>query len=403
MTLLDTKAASDKALKAAAGRVPLLAFLSDAESEAILHDCLAQLSLANGLTMRGGIGKAIQYLTNERSPHILIVDVSGVELPVSEVESLAEVCEPGVTVIVIGERNDIGLYRDLQLAGVTDYIVKPVTPYLLGKALQFASDGRQGRRISHKLAKMVAFAGARGGVGTTTLAVNMAWYLANCQNRRVALLDLDLHHGDSNLMLNIKPTAGLREALENPLRVDGVFLERTMTAVGERLFVLSAEEPLKDELHVTPEAIDALVSVLRSQFHYIIVDVPRQMTAAFHRVLDIADLRVLVADQTLRSVRDAGRLCLALGDNDTKHRNMLVVNRAGEGRNQTVTLTEMADALEMRPKSVIAYQPKFFASAMTHARIPVAERGGFVESIASLALELSGRTPERRRWWRLSK
>jgi len=118
-----------------AGRAPLLAFVSDAATEKVLRDCLTQLSLAHGMIVRGGIAKAIESLGAERSPNILIVDISGVDLPISQVDTLAEVCEPGVTVIAIGNRNEIGLYRDLLQAGVTDYIVKPLTPQLIARAL----------------------------------------------------------------------------------------------------------------------------------------------------------------------------------------------------------------------------------------------------------------------------
>ena len=146
---------------------------------------------------------------------------------------------------------------------------------------------------------MVAFVGARGGVGTTTLAVNLAWHLANRQSRRVALVDLDLQNGDCALALNIKPTPGLREALVNPTRIDNTLLERVMTPVGERLFVLSSEEPLRDDLEFTAEAVDTLVAALREQFHYVVIDVPRIPATPYRRALDTADFRIIVGDQTL--------------------------------------------------------------------------------------------------------
>jgi pilus assembly protein CpaE len=276
----------------------------------------------------------------------LIVDISGVELPAARIQELAEVCEPGVTVIAIGDHNDVALYRDLIQAGVHDYIVKPVAPQALAEALELRP-GQAGAPISHRLAKLVAFVGARGGVGTTTLAVNLAWYLANRQNRRVALLDLNLQRGDCVLALNVTPTAGLREALTNPSRLDLVFLERVMAVQGERLFVLSAEEPFDHEVQFTAEAVDKLIGLLRTQFHYVVVDVPDVIAAAHRRVLDIANLRVVVADRTLRSVRDTARLRLTLGEGDLQHRNLLVINRNGEGGRHAVKLHEMRGIVEM--------------------------------------------------------
>ena len=386
------------------GRPPFLAFVADAETERLLQECVTQLALGQGTILRGGITKAIDHLGQHRSPHILIVDVSGIELPISKVNELADVCEPGVAVIAIGNRNEIGLYRDLLHAGVADYVVKPLNSQLLAKALASGRAHTGDASLIHKkLGTFVAFVGARGGVGTTTLAVNMAWYLANRQSRRVALIDLDLQNGDCALALDIKPTSGLREALANPLRIDNTLLERVMTPVGERLFVLSSEEPLSDDLHFTAVAVETLVSALREQFHYVIVDVPRIPAPPYRRALDMADFCVMVADQTLRSVRDTVRLRTALSEGDGKRRNILVVNRHGEGGRHAVTLQEMQHVVEAKPKSVIPFQPSLFTTVAGATKIAVARRGKFADAIAALALEMSGRPPERRRWWRAEK
>ncbi|HEX9535364.1 MAG TPA: AAA family ATPase [Stellaceae bacterium] len=392
------------ASKLPVGRPPFLAFVVDAETDKLLHECVTQLALGQGTIMRGGIAKAVEYLGQHRSPHILIVDISGIDLPVSRINELAEVCEPGVAVVAIGNRNEIGLYRDLLRAGVADYVVKPLNTQLLAKAL---ASGRahtgDTSPIHKKLGTMVAFVGARGGVGTTTLAVNMAWYLANRQSRRVALVDLDLQNGDCALALDIKPNSGLREALSNPLRIDNTLLERVMTPVGERLFVLSSEEPLSEDLHFTAVAVETLVSALREQFHYVILDVPRIPAAPYRRALDMADFRVTVADQTLRSVRDTVRLRTAIGEGDGKRPSILVVNRHGEGGRHAVTLQELQHVVELKPKSVIPFQPTLFTTISGGAKIAAAQRGKFTDAIAALALELSGRPPERRRWWRAEK
>src|SRR6516165_2122237 len=228
-------------LRIAAGRLPVIAFV-DADTERLLQD--ASVLSGRNQIIRGGIAKAIEYLSEQRSPNLLLVDISGVELPLSKIQELADVCEPGTNVIAIGDRNDVALFRDLQDSGVSNYLVKPVTRDLLARAVapKVNGSGDMGR-APLKLGKMVSFIGARGGVGTTTIAANFAWHLANRQSRRVALVDLDIQHGDCNLLFNIDTTPGLRDALANPLRVDPLLLERIMTQHGERLFVLGGEEP----------------------------------------------------------------------------------------------------------------------------------------------------------------
>ena len=393
---LHSPAPIEKAVRATADRVRLMAFVANGESEASLQACLSQLSFPDATIKTGGIARAIRHLGAERSPENIIVDISGTDMPASRVHDLAQLCEPGVTVIAIGDRNDIGLYRDLVQAGVSEYVVKPITPQLLAKALSPQPTPVEGIPVSRKLGKMVAFVGARGGVGTTMLAINLAWYLADRQKRRVLLLDLDLQTGDCALVLNVTPTPGLSDALANPLRIDSVFLERAMTTHSERLFVLSAEEPLRAEVNFPAEAVYTLIGVLRTQFHYIIVDVPRLPGAPYRRSLDMADIRVIVADQTLRSVRDAVRLQAALREGSAAHRNLLAVNRNGEGGRYAMTLDEMAK-VDLHPKVVIPFRPKLFTAA------GLARYSRLTEAVAVLATEISGHMPERTPWWRFAR
>jgi pilus assembly protein CpaE len=396
---IERAAPIEAAAKAPAGRVPLLAFVADSPSEAAIVECAGQLSINNFRVLRGGIGKAIQHLDAERSPAILIVDISDADLPVSRVHELAEVCEPAVTVVAVGNSNDVALYRDLIGAGITEYIVKPVTPQLLVRALAGRPE-RGGAAISQKLGKVVACVGARGGVGTTTVAVGLAWHLANEQNRRIALLDLDLQHGACALALNMRPTPGLREALVNPSRIDPVFIERVTAMNGERLAVLSCEEPLRDDIQFTAEAVQTAVAVLRAQSHYVIVDVPRIPGAPYRWALDAADFRVIVADQSLHAGRDAARLKTDLAADAAEHRNLLVVNRGGEGGRHAISLKEMQQVLELRPNVVVPYEPAAFVKAINTGQPPGAGRGRFAEAMSVLTREISGRSAQRRGWWR---
>ncbi len=143
--------------------------------------------------------------------------------------------------------------------------------------------------FSHqKLGSVVAVLGTRGGVGTTTVATNLAWYLANNETRRVALVDLDIFFGDAALALNVKVGGGLREVLENPTRIDELYLERTLVLSGKRLYVLAAEERLDIPVKFDPEALPTLFDPLRKQYHYVVVDVPRHSGSFIQQVMDAA-------------------------------------------------------------------------------------------------------------------
>ena len=400
--LLLTSTVTEGAPKLAAGRLPLMAFV-DAETERVLQE--SSMLLGRCVINRGGIAKAIEYLNEQRSPQLLLVDISGIDMPLSLIHTLAEVCEPGTTVVVLGDHNDVGLYRDLVEAGVSNYLVKPLTRELLAKALS-PKTATDIRTTTLKLGKIVSFVGARGGVGTTTLAANLAWHLANRQSRRVALVDLDLQHGDCSLLFNVENTPGFREALANPLRLDALLLDRIMTHVGERLFVLGSEEPLSDNVQFTPSAIDTLFSVLRSQFHYVIVDVPRTPAPAYRRALEMADRRVIVVDQTMRSMRDAVRVASLFDDEQVPRaerpvdtRYIFVVNRVGEAGPHALPLNDIQKVIQVRPTIQIPFLPKLVAPAAHHALVVASQRGKFTDAVATLALELSGRQ-QRRKWWR---
>jgi len=159
-SIIELPTPIERADRLPAGRLPLLAFVADRQTKTDVEESLAPLALADSPVMRGGIVKAIQFLANERSPETLIVDISGVEMAAARIQELAEVCEPGVTVIAIGDHNDVALYRDLVHAGVHDYLVKPISPQALAEALELRP-GQAGAPISHRLAKLVALVGAR--------------------------------------------------------------------------------------------------------------------------------------------------------------------------------------------------------------------------------------------------
>src|SRR5215472_9952090 len=391
---LRTATAIEPVLRIAAGRLPMMAFV-DGATEQVLQECA--VLLGRNQILRGGIAKAIEYFNEQRSPNQLLVDISGVELPLSQIQMLAEVCEPGTNVIAIGDHNDVALYRDLQAAGVNDYLVKPLTRELLTRALAPKTNSGEMVNVSAalKLGKMVAFVGARGGVGATTLAANLAWHLANQQSRRVALVDLDLQQGDCALLFNVETTPGLRDALANPLRLDPLLLDRLMSKHGERLFILGGEEPIQDHVQFTPAAIDTLFTVLRSQFHYVVADVPRIPIPAYRRALEIADRRVIVVDQTMRSMRDAVRLKKAFGDAPGAEQAIFVLNREGEAGSHGLSQKEIINVLQAKPTSTIPFLPKLVTPAAHHATVAARQRK-IGRAVGELALEISGRTGKRR-------
>ncbi|HLZ66964.1 MAG TPA: AAA family ATPase [Aliidongia sp.] len=383
------------------GRERFTAFLSDPQSEQTVQQCVTEMALSFSSVHAGGIVRANAHLERSRSPMALMVDISGIEFPVNEVHHLAEVCEPGVSVVVVGDRNDVGLYRDLIRAGVSDYIVKPLTRSLVQSAIDtMLGSGTPGATpLSQKSGRVVTVLGARGGVGATTIASNLAWYLANRESRRVCLVDLDVHYGDCALTLDIKLNGGggLREALEEPTRIDDLFLDRAMVRSGDRLFLLSSEEKIEKPFRLDPDALAPLFDVLRKQFHYVVVDVPRSNGAFLHPMLEISNTRVVVVDQTAHAIRDLLRLRGMIDAPQLGQRNLIVLNRWGEAGKRDINLAAMADTIGLPVDATVGFHPKSVIAAANAGRPIASERGPLATAIATIASELSGRHLARKR------
>ena len=362
----------------------VLAYVSDADSEAMLNRVAVQLALPNFEVRRGDIRAAERDLKTQRSPAVLFVDVSDIDTVLDAVQSLSEVCEPQLQVAVIGSRNDVGLYRSLAGLGAAEYLFKPLTAELVETVMWRLTTGAS-RTGDGRLGKLVAVTGARGGVGASSIAANLATYLADKASRRVVLVDLDTRNGAQALLVNAKPNAGLAEALEAPGRIDDLFLERATIAVAPRLDLLASEMPVNRQPVVTIEACETLLTRLRRSYHYVVID----LTGAreLHEpLLAAANLQLLVVEATLLAVRDAARRL----DTSTAAGQRAVVVHNKAGRPGDLTAEDFASALRRAPDAVVPYLPKVFGSGINLGK-PAWQSDARVETaIALLARELSG-------------
>jgi pilus assembly protein CpaE len=364
----------------------ILAFVGDAESELVLSQAAPSLRPAQVEVRRGGAPAAARHVERQGSPDILVVDISGNALPVTALQSLAEVCEPRVKVIAIGERNDVGLYRQLKAIGVADYLYKPLTPTLTVEALGSVLGTQRVAATEARLGRVIAVTGARGGAGATTLAVNLADHLA-ALGRRVALVDADTVTGTAALLLNATPGPGLAEALAKPDRVDDVFLEGALAAIGERLHLLASEAPIRAGDAPRTEAILPLIEALRSRHHYVVVDLPGPGSTARLAVLGQAWLRLVAFGPTLASARDAGRLADALDDGPGQR---LLTVLVGAGAPGALKDPDIAKALGAAPDHRMRYRPGPLASAANLGVPAIRGDRAFRAEIARIARDVCG-------------
>ena len=304
--MTDTTVISTPRAGTRAAAPTVQAFVRDPDSEASVRQAMANLNMRDAEFVGGTIEDAITALSQRPSPRLLIVDVSGVSDPVARINALADVCEPNTGVIVIGDRNDIVLYRDLRFAGVAEYFFKPLVSDLVSRACNAVLTGGAETQ-PQRTGKLVFVLGVRGGVGATTIAVNTAWRLAETRQRWVMLLDLDLQNGDAALQLDETPSHALREAVEHPERVDKLFLERAVTPVERRIDLLASLEPLGERITAEAGGIPRLLANLLQRYRFIFVDLPATHAAQILPSLPMPSTCVLVSGGSLTSARDVAR------------------------------------------------------------------------------------------------
>lgn len=389
------------------GRPPLLAFIADGESEAILREVLSEALPEGVVVRRGNIRAAITALQKMPTPISLIVDVSGEDQPLTALGDLSDVVEPDVRVLVLGDLESVNFYRQVTRGlGVLEYLYKPLTRDMVAR--HFVPLLKQERRAQDLLqgGRVVTVSGVRGGVGASSVAAHLAWHFGVAASRHTVLLDADLHLGTAALLLDAKTGSGLRTALEAPQRIDELFVERSAQPVGGRLAVLAGEEKLSEQPVYTEGAARQLVDALRRRYNFVVVDV-RLAPLAFNRdLLELGHQRVLVLPPTLAGVRDTLR-CLALPNGPLQPRRaVLVLNRLGAVG--TLTRKQVEDALKLKVDVVIPDLPRQLGAAASMGEPMAAMRGAFRAGIIEIAREVAFvRVPEdeerqgrrRRRWF----
>jgi pilus assembly protein CpaE len=312
------------------GEKNVVAFVSDEESATALRQGLAPHEGSVNVTI-GNIRHAIRHLERTSVSGMLIVDVEGIEHPEGVLDDLARVCPPDTQVVVVGDNTEIRFYRRLVGdLGVTEYLPKPLTRESVQQLFsQYLSGGRVALPATRG-GKVVVVCGARGGVGSTTIAVALAHELSRVTKGHVSLLDLHLQNGSTAVMMGGRPGPGLRIALEDPTRADALFLERTAFDVNERLRLVAAEEGFE----ITPELNEAgvvrVLELLRQKSNYVVVDLPVPPPRPMVRVFAVARQVVVVLKPDVTGLRDAKavrRLVIAATGSD---RVITVVNRSNE-------------------------------------------------------------------------
>lgn len=347
-----------------------VAFVSDNLTHGVVESVARQFFDAP-IVRDGGSKQALEYLSDADTPKVLIVDIGDSSAPLTAMLSLTAAFTEDTRLIGIGTINDINLYREMVGAGITDYLVKPVTEKALAAALARAEETQDAPAAADQTAlqkvNRIAVIGSRGGAGASTVAVNLAWIMNTDHKQRTALVDLDLEFGTVALSLDLEPTRGLREALESPGRIDSLFIESATARISESFSVMATEETLAHEIAYNPDAIDVLFEALGRTNDCIVVDLPRSAFAVRQRVFEAATSIVLVTELSLSGLRDSLRILAGIEDVALGKTVTVVANRTG-GSHQAMQAGDFQKALGHKVDLQIAEEPKPFHKAANNGK-----------------------------------
>ncbi len=368
-----------------ADRPALIAFVADEASEAAIRGGLGDVLGAQ--LRRGSVRTAVKSLEKETTPRVLIVDISGIDDPFGALDDLAGVCTPDVRVLVVGERTEIGFYRDItRNVGVHEYLHKPLTrdnvARLFAPHVQGGGDGGQDRG-----GQVTAVCGVHGGVGSTTIAVNLALELEEVTRSHVALLDLHLRGGAAAMMLGARVTSGLRVALEEPDRVDALFLDRVGVPIGERIRLIAAEEPMEADVNPTEEGVRRVVEMLRQQFNHVVVDVPMPPGPMEKTVLQRARHVVVVMGPDVASIRDTVSIKKLVSSSGSPGRVITVLN--GLGRRGYLPMKLISEGIGGPPDVVIPDLPRQLPRAANLGRPALKDSAQLRRALGQLSQEIA--------------
>lgn len=339
----------------------------------------------------GGIRAAAKFFAGNQTPNLLIVETreQGKEV-LSELELLANVCDESTKVIVVGRANDVFLYRELIKRGVSEYLVAPLSVLQMIETIS----GLYVNPKAPPIGRVIAFAGVRGGTGASTIAHNVAWYIAEAMKIDTVILDFDLPFGTLGLNFNEEPGSGIADALVAPERLDETLLDRLLIKNGEHLSLFAAPAMLDRDYDVDQSAFEAVIEQVRQSIPCVVVDLPFAWPVWKRNVLSGADDVVIVATPDLASLRNTKNmidLLKARRSNDAPPR--VIINQIGVPKRPEIPPKEFASAIGCEPSLTLPFEPQLFGAAANNGQMlaEVQPNSRVAEGVRLLAELVTGR------------
>jgi len=379
-------------------RVSIQAFCESPDIAAIVTAAMSDRRMAKAHVKQnmGGAAAAVEAYRSAPTPNVVVLEApASRDALLGQLEELAESCDAGTKVVVLGKLNDIVLYRQLMARGVSEYLVAPfgVVDFIQALSQLFSVPGAK------PLGRVIAVVGAKGGVGASAIAHNLAWSLASVTEMATIIADLDLAFGTAGLDYNQDPPQGVAEAVFAPDRVDATLVERLLSKCGEKLNLLAAPGTLDRVLDFSEASFDSLLDAMRASTPWIVLDVPHLWSAWARRILVSADEVIVVASPDLANLRNTKNLIDNVKGarlNDAPSR--LILNGVGMLKRPEIAAADFAKAVETDPIAIIPHDAKLFGAAANNGQMiaEIEPNGKTAQIFIDLASTLAGR-PEARK------
>jgi pilus assembly protein CpaE len=359
--------------------------------EKAAHD--RRMSRASTVVRDGGLARAVEVYQNQPTPSLVLVEsLDPANVMIADLERLAEVCDPGTKVVVIGQANDIALYRELMRRGVSEYLTPPLSTISTIRAISSLYADPSAPFVG----RQVAVVGARGGSGASTISHNLAWAISERMHAQTVIVDFDLAFGTAGLNFNQDPLQGVHDALTQPDRLDPVLMDRMMVRCTDRLSLFAAPATLDHDLEIGPDAYDEVAQKVRGSAPFVVLDLPHAWSAWKKRMLVSADDLIIVATPDLASLRNAKNMVDLVRQsrpNDAPPR--LVINQVGLPGRPEIPVKDFGDALGLIPSLVLPFDAKLFGQAANNGQMlaEVASKSKVAEGIDHLAQLITRREP----------
>ncbi len=344
----------------------------------------------------GGAPAAVEAYRNAPTPNVILIEADRDRPAIlGYLDTLAEFCDAGTKVVVVGHVNDVILYRELMRRGISEYLIAPVAVLDFVRTTSELFSGPSADPVG----RTIAVVGAKGGVGASTVAHNLAWAIGQGLGAPTAIADLDIAFGTAGLDFNQDPPQGIAEAVFAPDRLDGNLVDRLLSKCSDNLSLLAAPAVLDRTADLTESALDGLIDILRGMIPNIVLDVPHLWTAWAKRMLISADEIAIVAAPELASLRNAKNLFELLRQsrpNDRKPK--IILNQVGVPKRPEISAAEFAKALGTELAAVLPFDAQLFGTAANNGQMiaEVQPSGKAAETFADLAAAITGRAEPKR-------